>query len=186
MNIQILYGKNSPINGQLLPKAKEWLAQDVLDELLANGRFELIIEHLDKLGRDNNLLWRVVPASGDTAVLYHPELDTPEFCTQFRNLLYGDRASTRRLQTFSDYLRDNNLPNKWTFPTYYLFLCHPTTDLFVKPRTARWFTKFMQDNGSTSPSSTKVLITLEPSSGSYHTLLRDARSVLDAMSAIWR
>ena len=166
-----------------IAKAKEWLAQDVLDDLLANGRFELIIERLDKLGRHNNLLWRVVPASGDTAVLYHPDLDTPEFCTQFRNLLYGDRASTRRLQTFSDYLRDNNLPNKWTFPTYYLFLCHPTTDIFVKPRTARWFTKFMQDNGSSSRGSTKVLITIEPSSGSYHTLLRDAQAVLEAMSA---
>ncbi len=167
-----------------IAKAQEWLSQDVLDDLLANGRFELIIERLDKLGRYNNLLWRVVPASGDTAVLYHPDLDTPEFCTQFRNLLYGDRASTRRLQTFSDYLRNNNLPNKWTFPTYYLFLCHPTTDLFVKPRTARWFNKFMQDSGDEKgASSTKVLITLEPSSGSYHTLLRDAQAVLEAMSS---
>ncbi len=165
-----------------IAKAQEWISQPELDDLLANGRFELIIERLDKLGRDNNLLWRVVPSSGDTAVLYHPNLDTPDFCTQMRNMLYGDRPSAHRLQTFSQYLNNNNLPNKWTFATYFLFLCHPDKEIFIKPRSARWFIKFMQlGDPEAPPMSTKVLITMQPSAGSYETLLYDARSLLTSL-----
>lgn len=165
-----------------IAKAQELISQPELDNLLANGRFELIIERLDKLGRDNNLLWRVVPSSGDTAVLYHPTLDTPDFCTQVRNLLYGDRPSPRRLQTFSQYLNKHNLPNKWTFATYFLFLCHPDKEIFIKPRSARWFLKFMQlGDPESPPMSTKILITMEPSSGSYETLLQDANALLTAL-----
>ncbi len=168
-----------------IAKAEQWLSQKALDTLIANGRFEIIIERLDKLGRDNNLLWRVVPSSGDTAVLYHPDLDTPEFCAQIRNLLYGDRSIIHRLQTFSDYLNTHKLPNKWTFATYYLFLCHPQDALFIKPRTARWFIKFMQTgHAETPPSATKVLITIQPTGGSYKTLLYDAHSLLAALKPL--
>ncbi|MFO7538451.1 MAG: AAA family ATPase [Chloroflexota bacterium] len=124
-------------------KAEAWLNQEELDRLLALGQFDLIIERLESLGRDNNLLWRQVPSAGDTAVLYHPHLDPATFCAQVRNLLYADPRPAERLQHFSDYLDAHNLPNKWTFPTYLLFFCLPDDELFVKPEAATWFLKFV-------------------------------------------
>ncbi|MCP4422081.1 MAG: AAA domain-containing protein, partial [Chloroflexi bacterium] len=136
---------------------------------------------------------------GDTAVLHHPNLDKSTFCTQLRNLLYGDRPTPQRLQTFSDYLSASDLPNKWPFATYFLFLCHPNKELLVKPRTARWFLKFIQpDNESNSPvPQSKLLLTLEPSASSYVLLLEQSnslheflaeygvRDMVDVQSFIW-
>ncbi|MCP4419727.1 MAG: restriction endonuclease, partial [Chloroflexi bacterium] len=85
-------------------KAQDWLSQSALDKLLAEAEHDTFLDRLNKLAQDNNLLWRTVPSSGDTAVLHHPNLDKSTFCTQLRNLLYGDRPTPQRLQTFSDYL----------------------------------------------------------------------------------
>ncbi|MCP4356497.1 MAG: AAA domain-containing protein [Chloroflexi bacterium] len=179
-------------------KAQTLLSQKALDQLLADGDYTEFIGRLDKLSKDNNLLWRLVPSSGDTAVLYHSNLDTPAFCTQMRNLLYGDRPSAKRLQTFSQYLKANDLPDKWPFATYFLFLCHPNSNILVKPRTARWFLKFMwADEYDTAELKTKVLITMQPSAGSYAALLaqsyhlREAlepfgvRDMVDVQSFVW-
>lgn len=76
-----------------IEKAAEWLSQESLDQLLASGDYATFIDYLNRLAQDNNLLWRSVPSSGDTAVLTHPDLDQPTFCTQLRNLLYGDRPT---------------------------------------------------------------------------------------------
>jgi hypothetical protein len=180
-------------------KAHQLLSQTALDELLAHGDFDGFIDRLNRLAKDNNLLWRMAPSSGDTAVLYHPGLDTPAFCTQVRNLLYGDRPSPERLQTFTDYLKEHDLPNKWPFATYYLFLCHPESDIFVKPRTARWFLKFvwMNEPEEEPDLKTKVLISMLPGAGSYNALLAHsaelrqilapfgARDMVDVQSFIW-
>lgn len=124
-------------------KAETWLNQEELDRLIALGQYDLIIERLESLGRDNNMLWRQVPSAGDTAVLNHPNLDPATFATQVRNLLYADPPPAERLQHFSDYLDAHNLPNKWTFPTYLLFFCLPDDEMFVKPEAATWFLKFV-------------------------------------------
>ncbi len=180
-------------------KAQQLLSQSALDGLLSQGDFDGFIDRLNRLAKDNNLLWRLAPASGDTAVLYHPGLDTPTFCTHMRNLLYGDRPAPERLQTFSDYLKEHDLPNKWPFATYYLFLCHPDSDIFVKPRTARWFLKFVWAEGPDDDTAlkTKVLISMAPGAGSYGALLahaaelRDvlapfgARDMVDVQSFVW-
>lgn len=181
-----------------ISKAASLISQSALDQLLANEAYDQIIERLNQLGKDNNLLWRLVPSSGDTAVLYHSNLDTPTFCTQIRNLLYGDRPAPERLQTFSNYLKEHNLPNKWTFGTYYLFLSNPQKEMFVKPRTARWFLKFMwSDATGDDDLKTKVLISMNPSAGSYAAILAQAyelkkaladygvRDMVDIQSFIW-
>ncbi|WP_420627763.1 McrB family protein [Candidatus Leptofilum sp.] len=180
-------------------KAHNWLSQEALDQLLADGAYDTFISRLNKLTQDNNLLWRSVPSSGDTAVLNHPDLDIPAFCTQLRNLLYGDRPTPDRLQTFSDYLSASGLPNKWPLPTYFLFICHPQTEMLVKPRTARWFLKFTQPDDESNPPipQTKLFITLEPSVSSYALILQQAnllyealrdygvRDMVDVQSLIW-
>ena len=126
-----------------IAKAETLLNVAEMDRLIAAAEFDELIARFDKIARDNNLLWRQVPSAGDTAVLTHPNLDKATFCTQMRNLIYGDRPSPDRLQTFSNYLAQNSLPNKWSFPTYFLFICHPDSEMFVKPRTAQWLLKFM-------------------------------------------
>lgn len=124
-------------------KAETWLNQEELDRLIALGQYDLIIERLQNLCRDNNMLWRQVPSAGDTAVLTHPDLDPATFATQVRNLLYADPPPAERLQHFSDYLDAHNLPNKWAFATYLLFFCLPDDEMFVKPEAATWFLKFV-------------------------------------------
>lgn len=165
-------------------KAGQMLSQSALDDLLSQGDFDGFIDRLNRLAKDNNLLWRLAPASGDTAVLYHPALDTPTFCTHLRNLLYGDRSSPERLQTFSDYLKEQDLPNKWPFATYYLFLCHPDSDIFVKPRTARWFLKFVWAEGPDDDTAlkTKILISMAPGAGSYEAVLTHAAELRQALA----
>lgn len=167
-----------------ISKAQNWLSQAALDQLLADGAYDTFIDRLNKLAQDNNLLWRSVPSSGDTAVLSHPNLDKPTFCTQVRNLLYGDRPTPDRLQTFSDYLSANALPNKWPLATYFLFICHPQKELLVKPRTARWFLKFIQPDDGSNPTipQTRLFITLEPSASSYALLQQQANSLYESLA----
>ena len=74
-------------------KAAAWLNQDELDRLIADSDFVTCLDRLVKLSQDNNLLWRRVPSQGDTAVLHHPHLDKPAFCTQVRNLLASHRLT---------------------------------------------------------------------------------------------
>ncbi len=167
-----------------ITKAQNWLSQTALDQLLADGAYDTFLDRLNKLAQDNNLLWRSVPSSGDTAVLTHPDLDKPTFCTQLRNLLYGDRPTPDRLQTFSDYLSANALPNKWPFATYFLFICHPQKELLVKPRTTRWFLKFIQPDDDSNPPvpQTKLFITVEPSGSSYTLILQQANSLYESLA----
>lgn len=155
-------------------KARDWLNQVELDRLIAEADYDTFIERLDKIGRDNNLLWRQVPSSGDTAILYQKNLDRPTFCTQVRNLLYADRPSPDRLQTFADYAAAHNLPNKWPFPTYFLFICHPETELFVRPRPAEWFLKYMDGRLAKR-------VTGAPTAATYATILTYARELLEEL-----
>lgn len=173
-------------------KARQLLSQGELNRLITTGDYEALLDRLEKVSRDNNLLWRRVPSSGDTAVLYQDDLNKAAFCTQIRNLIYGDRPSPQRLQTFADYATANDLPNKWPFPTYFLFICHPQREMFVKPRTAEWFLKYM---GAFEDSVTTV--TAPPEASLYATILEHswtlyealqpygARDMVDVQSFVW-
>ena len=138
-------------------KAQNWLNRAELDSLIEAGSFDLIVERLIALSRDNNLLFRRVPSQGDTAVLHHPTLDKPSFCTAVRNLLHSDRPSPARLQTFSDYCAAHDLSNKWPLPTYLLFIAQPEREMFVKPHAASWFLKFMGVNQTVVAPPTAVM-----------------------------
>ena len=169
-------------------KAAKLVNQVEFDQLLGASDYDTIINRLIKSTRGNNLLWQRVPSSGDTAVLHHPHLDKPSFCTQIRNLLYGDRPSPQRLQTYSDYLNGRDLPNKWPLPTYFLFLCHPETDLFVKPRTARWFWQYMgnEPDFSSQPTAVTYQYLLTYANELLNTLRPyGAEDMVDVQSFIW-
>ncbi len=171
-----------------IAKAQTLLSQAELERLIAASQFDEFIKRLEQVGRDNNLLDQSVPFSGDLSVLYQPNLDKPAFCRAMLDLLYGDGPAHVRLTRYADFVKANNLPNKWTFPTYFLFICHPDTEMFVKPRTTKWFLEFV----GVPPTFTSV-----PTPPAYVTikqcaqLLKDGlqqygpRDMVDIQSLIW-
>ena len=55
---------------------------------------------------------------------------------------------------YLSYVKENNLPNKWVFPTYFLYLCHPDKNIFVKPKYTKKYLEFFgkRKNYSATPS----------------------------------
>ena len=153
-----------------ITKARELLLEADLKQLINASGFDDFIERLRKIGNDNNLLWRQVPMAGDTGILYQPELDRPTFCMAMFDLLYGPGPSHERLGHYVSYLEARKLPNKWTFPTYFLFICHPDTEMFVKPMTMKWFMKFMGCADA---------FTNDPTASSYATIKQLAQQLKD-------
>jgi 5-methylcytosine-specific restriction protein B len=112
---------------------KEQFGEQELRRLQAEGNFDEIINRLDTIGKHNNLLYRSVPSTGDLGILYKDDLDKEGFAAVVIDLLYGDGNSPARLARYLGWVDDHGLPSKWTFPTYFLFLCHPESEIFVKP-----------------------------------------------------
>lgn len=143
------FGHKDFVADEVVPKqatvarAGELLSREEVSRLLEGWQHEELLERLEKLGRDNNLLFNRVPRQGDMAILYRVRGEAGEFAHQVQRLLYGKRPAPERVQAFSAYALANNLPNRWPFPTYFLFITQPETEFFVKPQVARWFLKYM-------------------------------------------
>ncbi len=168
--------------------ARELLGWAGLQGLLMRGEHDAFIEHLEKAGRIGNLLYRGTPRRGDTGILYDPRLDRASFCQAVLDLLYGTDATPARLEHYAAYITAHDLPNRWTFPTYYLFICHPERELFIQPSTMRWALQFFGRS---------ALWRRTPNPRTYSTLVRIAatlkedlahlgpRDMIDIQSAIW-
>jgi len=128
---------------QTIDKARQLLSQNELDRLMTDENYEEIMERISKIGKDNNLLWNQVPLRGDLSILYDSNLDKATFSNAFCKLLYGPDPSPERLGHYIQYLKEHKLSNKWTFPTYFLFMCHPDSEMFAKPRAMRRFLKLV-------------------------------------------
>ncbi len=124
-------------------KAQEALSPQKLRQLIDQGQHDEFIKLLEKIGHSTNLLYMAVPMSGDLGVLYQKDLDKPAFCSALYELIHGSEPAEKRLSSYAEYLRGHDLPNKWTFPTYFLFLCHPNSEMFIKPSIIKWFLDFM-------------------------------------------
>lgn len=126
-----------------IAKARTLLTSSELERLIFTDKdYDEVIHRIEKVGRSTNLLFQGVPMAGDLNVLYQEKLDKPSFCQAFYDLIYGTGASSERLADYSNYIKENQLPNKWTFPTYFLCICHPDSEMFVKPQTTQWFLQF--------------------------------------------
>ena len=138
---------------EIIEDAKNLLDKTLLSQLLDNGNYEEFYINVEKIAKhkNNNLLYRATPKSGDLQILYDEKLDRPSFCKAFYDLLYGDGDSPERLDRFSRYTIENKLKNKWTFPTYYLFLLNTDKDMFVKPDIFRWFLKMFKEKYKSKP-----------------------------------
>ncbi len=122
----------------------KWQASEKARDLLSQAEFERLLEkddvaealrRLKKIGHTTNLLYLSTPQTSDLRLLYDDSLDKRAFVEQVYDLLYGPGISPGRLQRFVDFLAANNVKAYWTFPTYFLFLIHPQTDIFIKPQT---------------------------------------------------
>lgn len=152
------------------------------------GEFDEFISRLDAIGKDNNLLYRAVPMSGDLGILYQPNLDKAAFCRAVFDLLHGPDAGHLRLTRYTDFVKATGLPNKWTFPTYFLFICHPESEMFIKPRTTRWFVDFAAGWKSFASAPTPPsYVTVKQLAGQLLTDLREfgPRDMVDIQSFIW-
>jgi 5-methylcytosine-specific restriction enzyme B len=124
-------------------RARDVLGENALRNLLSRGEYDEFLVRVQKIGQDNNLLFRGVPSSGDLNILYQSGLEKSSFCTSFFHLLYGEGRVEERLGNYLRYVSDRSLPNKWTFPTYFLMFVHPDTELFIKPSAIRKFLKLI-------------------------------------------
>ena len=123
-------------------KAGELLNQADLVELINQQNYAEFIGRLEKVAQaGKNLLFLSIPKDGDINILYKENLDKGAFCKAFLDLIFGAAPAPARLAAYSDWVESQKLPNKWAFPTYYLYLCHPETEIFVKQLTIQWFLK---------------------------------------------
>ena len=169
-------------------KAATLLGETEIERLLGHWEYDELLGRLERLGRDNNLLWNRMPTKGDLAVLSRPELNKAEFCLQMRDLLYGPQPSPFRLEAFSQYLQQNGLPNKWTFATYFLLMTRPEQEFFVKPEAAQWFLRFMGRPESLSryPTAHTYQLILEQATTLKEALwVYQPEDMLDIQSLLW-
>lgn len=157
---------------QAIAKARAALNADELQDLLQQGQFDDFLRRFDKVGKSTNLLFLGVPKAGDLGILYVETLEKPTFCRAVFDLVYGDGDSPARLARYLGYVQTHNLPDKWTFPTYFLFLCHPETDFFIKPQTVRWFLQFIESSVPLS----------QPSAETYAAILQVVAQVKQSLN----
>jgi len=119
-------------------EAQRLLSRKEMQRLLQADDAGEILQRFEQVGKSTNLLWNNVPTQGDLAILFVDQLDKVALADSLFDLLHGTGDSTERLGRFVEFVRQQGLPSKWTFPTYFLFLLRPETDFFVKPSITGW------------------------------------------------
>jgi hypothetical protein len=119
-------------------RAKKLLGFAALRTLLEQGDYREIIERMERIGRGSPLMYTGTTEEGDLNILHHPLLEVRAFCEEFLELIHGTRSSPERLERYLHWAASSRLPSKWTFPTFFLMLSHPESELFVKPSPMRW------------------------------------------------
>jgi len=173
---------------ETVSKARDLLSEEELQKLIEEGKFDEFLKRLKTIGKDNTLLWDNVPSRGDLNIIRKPELDKQSFCSAVFNLLYGSGPYHERLGQYTEYVKSKGLPNRWTFPTYFLFICHPDTEVFVKPTVVKWFLQFL--GGEFEYSSAPTAENYTTIRGAYQQLkdeLKDfgPKDMVDIQSFVW-
>ena len=167
-------------------KAQTWFSRSALETLIRDEP-EALTKRVRDLAGETNLLFLGVPKQGDLALLYADGLNVTELVKQLLELLHGPGDSPARLQRFSDWADERGLPNKWTFPTYLLFLVHPDSEFFVKPSAASAFLKLAQTGitlGS-SPSGSVYSHLLDLAADLRHGFADFGADMIDTQSVVW-
>lgn len=124
-------------------KALDLLDRQKLEAMLQGGKHDDFLDAFRKAATGNNLLYQAAPRTGDLSVLNLPNDDPKALCHALLDLVWGADPAEARLQRCVDFLATRELPAKWTFLTYYLFLCHPRDQVLIKPTFIKWFLEFL-------------------------------------------
>ena len=128
----------------VVKKASSLLSESTLAQLLVTRDTASFLDRLQRLGKGSSLLQQSSENMdhGDLEILHVRTLDKPVFCAQIYHLLHGSQSLHERLDAYLNYIEDNELPNTWTFPTYFIQFCFPEQEFFIDPRSIEWFMKF--------------------------------------------
>lgn len=168
--------------------ARERLDEGALRRLDEARRGDEVVERLKAVGGKTNLLYLATPSSGDLALLHADGLDREALTGAILDLLYGPGPSPDRLDRFSRFASGQGLPDRWALPTYFLFLVHPESELFVKPSVVLWLLDLLGAKGRYDP---------QPDGALYRDLLEvmaqlreqlepyGPRDMVDLQSLLW-
>ena len=110
------------------------LTEAALRADLEGSAHESFITRFQTIGTDNNLLYRSIPRESDLLILNDPPEDKQALCEHLLDLVWGPDDSSERLRRWIAYVHAESLQQKWPFPTYFLWVCHPDEEMFVRPR----------------------------------------------------
>ncbi|MFB6225507.1 MAG: hypothetical protein ABEI13_03555, partial [Candidatus Paceibacteria bacterium] len=154
-------------------KLRDQLSEEELEQLLQENQYDTIISRIDDIVNDNNLLYVGSYSKGDHNILFADNLDRASFCEAFYDLLYGEGTVHDRLERYLQFVSDQELPSKWTFPTYFLFLRYPETEIMIKPRSMRRFLKLVNAD---------ISLHSQPSAATYSAVKDLLFDLMDALS----
>ena len=153
-------------------QAREQLGYDAFAALLERQDVDEILLRLRRVASSLNLLYLGTPSQGDLALLHAEDLDRLGLCHAIFDLLHGEGETPVRLDRFILYLEQHDLPSKWTFPTYFLFLLDPVREFFVKPGVTRNFLGLLELTDLYSPA---------PSGEAYAAILHLVAELAEAL-----
>ncbi len=130
--------------------AQKLLSREEISRLIQENDFDELDERVEKIGKDNNLLYNSVPRSGDLRLIYSEGLDKELFYKAFLDLLHGGGAGHERLGRFVSFLENQGIRSYWTFPTYFMFITDQQNEIFIKPSAAKWFLQLTGNKYSSS------------------------------------
>lgn len=126
--------------------AKKSLAKDLLQTFIDTNDTEGFIQTLERVAQSTNLLYMGTPKTGDLSILYDEGVNKTDLCKIIFDLLHGQGSVDERLERYLEFIEKNSISLKWAFPTYYLYLLFPETEIIIKPSTTRWFLNFIESD----------------------------------------
>jgi 5-methylcytosine-specific restriction protein B len=169
-------------------KARDRLNRDELERLIEAANYDEFISRLKMVGQSTNLLYLGVPSAGDLNILFDEGLEKGQFSRQIFELFHGDGEVSERLATYLDWIQRQGLPNNWTFPTYFLFLLYPESELFIKPKAIEAFLKLLDpaDSLTKRPSAEEYTRIRGIAQGLFDSMAEhEPRDMIDIQSLIW-
>ena len=166
--------------------ARELLAKEELSWLIGEKNFGELNERIERVGKDNNLLYNSVPTSGDLRILYNENANREAFYDAFLSLIHEKGKGEERLARFVEVLKGLGIKCYWSFPTYFMFIIDPENEFFVKPSVAKWFLE-MTGNKYSSQVDAQMYKTLKEEAKRLQDEMNqyNPKNLIDIQSAIW-
>ena len=168
--------------------AREVLAPEKLEKYIEREDSEAFIDAFVEVAQSTNLLFMSVPMSGDLSILFEDSIDNMELFPVIFELIHGSEPVADRLEKYLSFVGEKDASFKWTFPTYYLFLYYPDTEIFIKPSVTRWFLKYVDsDIQYSNDPDIELYLTFREYSEQMLSDLRElgAESMIDVQSVIY-